>query len=125
MRGEDRGSQGFFSYVRLEERIAADHPLQSNPRSDRRGAAKVVALLQQTLRARRTTIDPAGAAVASPVAAGVLHSSIGTAIDGAARLQSIVPLGLSGYRPTIQCGMRLCSARIGTGYSTAILRASS
>src|SRR6266699_1651624 len=29
MRGEDRGSQGFFSYVRLEERIAADHPLRA------------------------------------------------------------------------------------------------
>src|SRR4029077_14540368 len=29
MRGEDRGSQGFFSYVRLEERIAAGHPLRA------------------------------------------------------------------------------------------------
>jgi hypothetical protein len=29
MRGADRGSQGFFSYVRLEERIAADHPLRA------------------------------------------------------------------------------------------------
>jgi transposase len=29
MRGEDERSEGFFSYVRLEERIAADHPLRA------------------------------------------------------------------------------------------------
>jgi len=29
MRGEDQGSEGFFSYVRLESRIPADHPLRA------------------------------------------------------------------------------------------------
>ena len=29
MRGEDRGSEGFFSYVRLETRIPSDHPLRA------------------------------------------------------------------------------------------------
>jgi transposase len=29
MRGEQRGSEGLFSYLRLEERIAADHPLRA------------------------------------------------------------------------------------------------
>ena len=29
MRGEDRRSEGFSSYVRLEARIAADHPLRA------------------------------------------------------------------------------------------------
>ena len=29
MRGEDRGSEDFFSYVRLETRIPADHPLRA------------------------------------------------------------------------------------------------
>ena len=29
MRGEDRRSEGFFSYVRLEARIPADHPLRA------------------------------------------------------------------------------------------------
>jgi transposase len=29
MRGKDRRSEGFFSYVRLETRIAADHPLRA------------------------------------------------------------------------------------------------
>src|SRR5579863_7102943 len=29
MRGRDEGSEGFFSYVRLEERIPPDHPLRA------------------------------------------------------------------------------------------------
>ena len=29
MRGEDQRSEGFFSYVRLETRIPADHPLRA------------------------------------------------------------------------------------------------
>ena len=29
MRGRDDRSEGLFSYVRLEERIAADHPLRA------------------------------------------------------------------------------------------------
>ena len=29
MRGEDQRSEGLFSYVRLEARIAADHPLRA------------------------------------------------------------------------------------------------
>jgi hypothetical protein len=29
MRGEDRGAEGFLSYVRLEQRIPADHPLRT------------------------------------------------------------------------------------------------
>ena len=29
MRGEDQRSEGFFSYVRLECRIPADHPLRA------------------------------------------------------------------------------------------------
>ena len=29
MRGDEKRSEGLFSYVRLEERIAADHPLRA------------------------------------------------------------------------------------------------
>src|SRR5438128_9449657 len=29
MRGDERGSEGLFSYIRLEERIAPDHPLRA------------------------------------------------------------------------------------------------
>ena len=29
MRGEDQRSEGFFSYVRLDTRIPADHPLRA------------------------------------------------------------------------------------------------
>jgi hypothetical protein len=33
MRAEDQRSEGFFSYVRLETRIPADHPLRHKPSS--------------------------------------------------------------------------------------------
>ncbi len=29
MRGEDQRAEGFFSYVRLETRVPADHPLRA------------------------------------------------------------------------------------------------
>jgi hypothetical protein len=41
MRGEDQQSEGFFSYVRLEARIPADHPLRAV--RELRRAAGVVA----------------------------------------------------------------------------------
>ena len=44
MRGEDRGSEDLFSYVRLETRIPADHPLRAI-------RALVDAVLQQLSRA--------------------------------------------------------------------------
>jgi hypothetical protein len=28
MRGEERESEGLFSYIRLEDRVPADHPLR-------------------------------------------------------------------------------------------------
>ena len=126
MRGEDRGSQGFFSYVRLDERISADHPLRA-----------IRDLIDEALRSCR---PPSGILYAREgrrsipperlLRALLLQAALHTVrserqSDGAARLQSIVAAVSSGCRPTIQCGMRRSSARIGTGCSTAILRASS
>jgi transposase len=48
MRGEDRSAEGFFSYMRLEERIPADHPLRA-----------IRALVEATL----TELSPAFAAL--------------------------------------------------------------
>jgi transposase len=47
MRGSERGSEGLFSYVRLEERIAADHPL----RAIRALTNEVLAVLSQRFEA--------------------------------------------------------------------------
>ena len=92
MRGEDQRSEGFFSYVRLESRIPTDHPLRAIRDTGRRGAAGAVADVRRALCARRPAVDPAGAAVAGAAAAGVLHGALGAAVDGATRLQSVVPL---------------------------------
>ena len=43
MRGEDERSEAFFSYIPVERRIPADHPLRVDPHADRRGAGRVVA----------------------------------------------------------------------------------
>ena len=92
MRGEDQRSEGFFSYVRLEARIPADHPLRAIRELVDAALAGVVAGVRQLVCARRTAVDPAGAAAAGAAAAGVLHGALGAAADGATRLQSAVPL---------------------------------
>ena len=92
MRGDDERSEGFFSYVRLETRIREDHPLRAIRELVDTSAVEVVADVRSALCARGTAVDPAGATVASAAAAGVLHGAIGAAIDGTARLQSVVSL---------------------------------
>ena len=92
MRGEDQRSEGFFSYVRLEQRIPADHPLRAIRELVDAALNGAVAGLQQALCARWPTVDPAGTAAAGAAAASVLHGALGTAVDGATRLQSVVPL---------------------------------
>src|SRR5450432_4205171 len=90
MRGEDQRSEVLFSYVRLESRIPADDPLRA-----------IRALVDEALtglsrdfnklyaRDGRPSIPPA---VAGAAAASVLHGALGTAVDGAAQLQSVVPV---------------------------------
>ena len=46
MRGDERRSEGLFSYVRLEERIPADHPLRA-----------VLALVNEVLAALSDRFD--------------------------------------------------------------------
>ena len=96
MRGDDERSEGFFSYVRLETRIPADHPLRSIRELVDPALLKLSPAFDRLYAREGRPIDPAGATVASAAAAGVLHGAIGTAIDGTARLQSVVPLSSSG-----------------------------
>src|SRR6516162_11395388 len=91
MRGADQRSEGIFSYVRLEQRVPADHPLRAI-RDLVDAALKDLSRLCQAVRPPWPAVDSPGAAVAGSAAAGVLHGALGTAVDGAARLQSVVPL---------------------------------
>ncbi len=58
MRAEQRGSEALFSYIRLEERIAKDHPL----------------------RAIRTVVDEALAGLSGRFEALYSHSAIASAV---------------------------------------------
>ena len=72
MRGRDDRAEGMFSYIRLEERVPADHPL----RAIRRLADEALAALNGRLDAVYWTpgasVDPAGDAAAGDASAGVL-----------------------------------------------------
>src|SRR6476646_5969759 len=69
MRGEDRGSQGFFSYVRLEERIAADHSLRAIRDlidEDHRTHSRFTALVCQQRANQRLSVDPVSLRTPAP-----------------------------------------------------------
>ena len=73
MRGDDRQPQsGMFSYVALEDRIPADHPLRGVKETGGRGIGRDVQGLRGTVLEGRTTLDSAGAATTSAAAAGFL-----------------------------------------------------
>ena len=91
MRGADQPQTTLFSYLSVEDRIPADHPLRTihalstpiltalSPRFD--------ALCD---RIGRQWIPPER--LLRAVAAGALHHSERTPVDGAAQLQSALPL---------------------------------
>ncbi|HEY4987027.1 MAG TPA: transposase, partial [Bradyrhizobium sp.] len=53
----DERSEGIFSYVRLEQRVPADHPLRAI-RDLVDAALKDVARVRQALLPRRSSVDP-------------------------------------------------------------------
>ena len=63
MRGEDHRSKGFFSYVRLETRIPADHPLRAIRELVDAALQELSRSFDRVLCPRRTAVGPAGAAV--------------------------------------------------------------
>src|SRR5262249_5195570 len=89
MRGKDQQSDSLFSYIRLETRIPADHPLRPIRKLVDEGLLELSPAFSK-LYARGGR--PAGTAVASAFAPGALYRAFGTPVDGATRIQSSVPL---------------------------------
>jgi hypothetical protein len=90
MRGREDRSDGFFSYVRLEERIPADHPLRP-----------IKALADEALGGLNERFEGLYSSMGRPsiqmllrvtFVAGVLFDALGAHADGADRLQSAVLL---------------------------------
>lgn len=88
MRGEDERSEGFFSYVRLETRIPADHPL----RAIRELVDAAPGDLSRSFDRLYASGGRPSIAAERLLRALLLHGAFGTAVDGTARLQSFVPL---------------------------------
>ena len=87
VRGEDRRSGSLFSYVDLEARVPADHPL----RPIRTIVDDALSGLSGELEALYSHLGPAARAAAAGTApTGVLLGAFGAAADGAARLQPFV-----------------------------------
>ena len=105
MRGRDDRSEGLFSYVRLEERIPADHPLRAIRGVGGRGFGGAERAVRGAVLGDGPAVDPAGDAAAGDAAAGVLLGPLGAAADGADQLQPVVPLVRRPVDGRARCGM--------------------
>ena len=92
MRGGDERSGELFSYVDLEKRVRADHPL----RAIRAIVNEALAALEREFAALYAPIGrpsiPPEKLLAGDAVAGVLLDPLGAAADGAAGVRSAVPL---------------------------------
>ena len=86
MRGKDDRSEILFSYIRLDERIPADHPLRVIRQLVDAALAELSRAFTDYARDGRPSIRP-GTVAARVAAAGVsTRCWFGTAIDGATQL---------------------------------------
>ena len=91
MRGTDEASGSLFSYVDLEERVPAKHPLRMIRQIVNDALAGLDAEFERSTR-RRVVLDRAGAADPRQPAADPVLDPIRAAADGADGLQPAVPL---------------------------------
>ena len=81
-----------FSYVDIEARVPARHPLRAIRSIVNDGPGEPGCGVREDLRRDRAAVDCTRAAAAGGSAAGVLLDPLGAAVDGAARLQPALPL---------------------------------
>ena len=77
MRGEDRTSGALFSYVDLEARIPAKHPLRAMRRTDERPWPNSIGRFRGFTISIRTAVDCAGAFAAGDASAASLYDPLG------------------------------------------------
>ncbi|TWB87344.1 IS4 family transposase [Synechococcus sp. Ace-Pa] len=92
MRGHQERSGSLFSYVSIEERIPASHPLRRIRKLADQALDRLNPTFCDLLCRGRPALGAARATAAGLVAAGVLRDSIGAAAFGAAPLQPAISL---------------------------------
>ena len=125
MRGGDERSGELFSYVDLEKRVRADHPLRAIRAIVNEALAALEREFRGALCADRAAVDPAGEAASGDAVAGVLLDPLGAAADGAAGVRSAVPLVRRASGSTMRPGTIRPSRRTATGCWKGISRRSS
>ena len=115
MRGSDREQGSMFSYVSLEARIPADHPLRPMREMVDEALEGLARRFRSLYAAHGSSFDSAGAAAAGPAAAGALLGAKRADADGAARVQPAVSLVRGPGDGRSRSGTRRCSRRTGTG----------
>ena len=92
MRGSDQSTGSLFSYVDLEERVPARHPLRKIKTVVDAALATLDADFERLYARRRPPVDCARAAHAREPRADPVLDPLGTSVDGAVAVQSALPL---------------------------------
>ena len=92
MRGEDRTSGALFSYVEVEARIPARHPLRAMRRLTNAALAELDARFSALYQGIGRPSNPAGAASASFASAASLFAPLGAAAGRTAGVRHAVSL---------------------------------
>ncbi len=92
MRGDDEICGKLFSYIDLEDRVRADHPLRVIREIANAGAGGAVGRVRGALFRDGAAVGAAGEIAAGDAAAGLLLGALGAATDGADRVRPVVPL---------------------------------
>ena len=116
MRGADEQPGSMFSYVSLEERVPADHPLRAIRRITDRALERLAPRFGTLYMNFGPALDRAGEVAPRAASPGAVHDSQRAAADRAAGLQPAVPLvrGASGW--TTRCGRPRRLRRIVTAW---------
>jgi len=100
MRGEDRTSGALFSYVDIEARIGANHPLRAMQRLINAALADLDARFCALYEGIGCPVHPAGAPFARFTSAASLFDPLGAAAGRAALSSTCCFAGWSGSRST-------------------------
>jgi len=93
MRGSDERTGSLFSFVDLQDRVPAKHPLRKIRQIVNEALATLDGEFSKLYARRRPTLDRARETASRFAPAGVLLDPFRAPADGTARLQSAVPLG--------------------------------
>ena len=92
MRGTDQQASHMFSYVSLEQRVPAAHPLRPIRQITDRILRHALAEVHEDVLEDRPPLDSAGEIASRPAAADLVYGTQGAVADGTIGIQSSLPV---------------------------------